>query len=124
MVRMATYIIILTTVFSGEPFFQFFKIPVLFQHFEEHQQIDQRVTFFTFLSMHYWGDDMQDNDDDRDNQLPFKSDTIIYPMCTDITPHIICLTQPPLAAEIVHFPKVPSYHPNAHLDALFRPPKA
>ncbi|WJS96703.1 hypothetical protein NYQ10_09650 [Flavobacterium johnsoniae] len=50
---------------------QFYKLPILIEHFQEHQKL-QNVSFIDFLSMHYWGEDLNDNDDDRDMQLPFK----------------------------------------------------
>ncbi|RAV27614.1 hypothetical protein DN748_17660 [Sinomicrobium soli] len=48
-----------------------FKVPVLIQHYTEHQQKYQ-LDFVDFLTMHYWGHDLDDDDDDRDMQLPFK----------------------------------------------------
>lgn len=53
-------------------FQQFYKLPVLIEHFKEHQQI-RNVSFIDFLAMHYWGDDLNDDDGDRDMQLPFKN---------------------------------------------------
>ena len=51
---------------------QLFKVPFLFIHYQEHHQIDRQVSFYDFLSMHYWGTDLNDNDQDKDMQLPFK----------------------------------------------------
>lgn len=52
--------------------FQLVKLPVLYEHFREHQQINPAVNFISFLSMHYLGDDNNDDDDEKDMQLPFK----------------------------------------------------
>lgn len=52
---------------------QLAKFPVLIEHYQEHKQLNSEVRFTEFLSMHYWGTDLDDDDDDRDNQLPFKS---------------------------------------------------
>ncbi|MDA6070253.1 hypothetical protein NJT12_11550 [Flavobacterium sp. AC] len=46
-------------------------MPILIEHYNEHQQ-RQNVSFIDFLEMHYWGEDLNDNDTDRDMQLPFK----------------------------------------------------
>ena len=51
---------------------QFYKLPVLVQHFQEHKKL-MDLSFLDFLSMHYWGEDLKDNDADRDMQLPFKT---------------------------------------------------
>lgn len=49
-----------------------FKLPILFAHFLEHHQQDPSVGFGDFISMHYWGDDHNASDEDRDRQLPYK----------------------------------------------------
>jgi hypothetical protein len=70
--KVIIYIFIFLIVSNIGFFQQFYKLPVLFQHFQEHKEI-QRVNFIDFLVMHYWGDDQNDNDGDRDMQLPFKN---------------------------------------------------
>ncbi|WP_242009218.1 hypothetical protein [Robertkochia solimangrovi] len=45
---------------------------MLIEHFIEHQQRDTAITFYNYLEWHYWGNDLNDNDQDRDMQLPFK----------------------------------------------------
>lgn len=47
------------------------KLPIVFQHFLEHQTKDNSITVFQFLKIHYVQDNEQD-DDARDRQLPFK----------------------------------------------------
>lgn len=49
------------------------KLPVIFQHFIEHQSEDKNITIFQFLKIHYGQDDVQDDDYARDMQLPFKT---------------------------------------------------
>lgn len=46
---------------------------MLFQHFYEHQVLDNEITFLTYLSDHYNTVPHTDNDEDRDRQLPFKT---------------------------------------------------
>lgn len=48
------------------------KLPALVSHFFEHRQQDPSVDLGDFLSMHYWGDDHNAGDQDRDMQLPYK----------------------------------------------------
>lgn len=49
------------------------KIPVLFQHYFEHKNLDSDITFFAYLEHHYNDIPHTDNDEARDNQLPFKA---------------------------------------------------
>ncbi len=49
------------------------RLPVLIQHFFEHKSIDREITFFDYLEHHYNDIPHTDDDEDRDNQLPFKA---------------------------------------------------
>jgi len=69
--KLIIYIFIFLIVSNIGFFQQFYKLPILIEHFNEHQQ-RQNVSFIDFLEMHYWGEDLNDNDTDRDMQLPFK----------------------------------------------------
>lgn len=51
---------------------ELFKLPELMTHFSEHRTLNHNIGIFEFLSMHYLGNDLNDNDQDRDMQLPFK----------------------------------------------------
>ncbi len=50
-----------------------FKIPVLFQHFQEHKQEDPSISFWDFIKIHYMEPIVVDEDYDRDQQLPFRN---------------------------------------------------
>ena len=60
-------------LFSATGFGELFKVNTLLQHFYETNNTGKHVDFFQFLVMHYVTDDLNDNDNDRDKQLPFKS---------------------------------------------------
>jgi hypothetical protein len=103
-----------------------FKLPVLFTHFTEHCQQDPELGLMDFISMHYWGDDHNDQDEDRDNQLPFKK-------TADHSSFQIAIFPPvkPVPEERLLFPgksSVPvpqdAHLPNRTPDSLFRPPQA
>lgn len=49
------------------------KVPVLFQHYFEHKELNHQITFLNYLVDHYNQIPHTDNDEERDNQLPFKS---------------------------------------------------
>lgn len=45
---------------------------MLFTHYMEHQKQLGDLGIVQFLSMHYWGEDLDDDDQDQDMRLPFK----------------------------------------------------
>jgi hypothetical protein len=104
---------------------QFLKLPVLFEHFEEHQERDPQVNLLAFLSMHYWGQDLDDNDNARDMQLPFKKVNInihqvLFVRFSPI-PQVIAAEQLiPLTFTVYK----DEYHPAPNLTSPFRPPCA
>lgn len=46
---------------------------MLFEHFGEHKILDSKITFIKFVIDHYNSVPHTDNDEERDNQLPFKT---------------------------------------------------
>jgi hypothetical protein len=62
---------------SATELHQLFKLPSLIAHYLHHRQEDKSITFFDFLRIHYSENHPLDNDDEEDNQLPFKSDGTI-----------------------------------------------
>ena len=104
---------------------QFYKLPILIEHFQEHQKL-QGVSFIDFLSMHYWGEDLEDNDGDRDMQLPFKT------ISTSSVHFVFILDDKdllpvPFNPELPQL-KIPTYRSDLFSDpnllSLFRPPIA
>ncbi|MBS1739296.1 MAG: hypothetical protein JST88_02025 [Bacteroidetes bacterium] len=59
-------------LFSTTQMAELLKLPVLIQHFIEHQQEDHSISLLEFLEMHYGQPQPHDNDYARDMQLPFK----------------------------------------------------
>ncbi len=49
------------------------RLPVLFQHYFEHKSLDSNITFLSYVEYHYNDVPHTDNDEERDNQLPFKT---------------------------------------------------
>jgi hypothetical protein len=52
---------------------QLLKFPVLIEHFSEHKNQNQSITFWKFLKIHYFEDVIHDADYEKDMKLPFKS---------------------------------------------------
>jgi hypothetical protein len=105
--------------------YQVLKFPSLIRHFCEHKAINQKIDFVDFLSMHYWGDDMDDKDDEKDMQLPFKKfevhqvTFVPYPFTSSFS---FKNTTWPVKAD--YGPDQPQVHYHAALGSLFRPPRA
>ena len=51
---------------------ELFKLPKFLIHLTEHQTQDESIGIGDFIWMHYLGHDKNDNDQDKDMQLPFK----------------------------------------------------
>jgi len=60
-------------VFSTTEAHQLLKLPVIFEHYAEHQQEDMHISFLQFLDMHYLHGSPNDKDYERDMELPFKT---------------------------------------------------
>ncbi|MBO9564454.1 MAG: hypothetical protein J7621_16840 [Niastella sp.] len=118
------YILFFILLLNDTSLNQFLKVPALVAHFMEHHRLDERVGFVRFLAMHYGGNDMNDNDDDRDMQLPYKRvnlQSIDHPLIPAIKPAI---AQHP---EFTHIVAQPVFNndvfPQPAPGSLFRPPR-
>lgn len=124
MKKVLLYLVLFMVMSEATELDQLAKLPILFQHFAEHQERDRSVSLMQFLSMHYWGDDLNDNDNDRDMQLPFKKlddhHTQVY-----FVPSIRLITdkafEQPLNTNTITYN--PGHIPDPALAALFRPPR-
>ncbi len=58
------------SLFAGGLLTELCRIPLLVEHFEEHEKANQDISFLSFLNEHYSQNDS--NDSDHGN-LPFKS---------------------------------------------------
>jgi hypothetical protein len=119
------YIFIFLIASNSSFFQQFYKLPVLIQHFHEHQERGN-VNFIDYLAMHYWGEDQKDNDADRDMKLPFKTTCahsfhmVFVPLNKEISYTLFC----PQAVVKSVIAYKPDFYPNPSLSTLFRPPLA
>jgi hypothetical protein len=52
---------------------QLLRLPLIFEHFAEHQQENKQITILEFLKIHYLNAPVKDKDYDKDMQLPFKT---------------------------------------------------
>lgn len=58
------------SLFAGGLLTEVCRIPLLIEHFEDHEKTNQEISFFSFLKEHY---SQTDNTDSEHRELPFKS---------------------------------------------------
>ena len=58
---------------AATPASELLKLPILFEHYHEHQQESPGISVPDFLILHYFNGNPRDDDYDRDMQLPFKT---------------------------------------------------
>lgn len=124
--KVLLYILMLLMIGDGITGSQIVKLPNLYEHFREHQLRNPAVSFFDYLAMHYWGNDINDNDDEQDMKLPFKK-------VDSVNPAFLYLPGRPITfSDSYTFWPVDADFPLEHADpyfnpagkSLFRPPKA
>ncbi|MBC8985033.1 hypothetical protein H9X96_04510 [Pedobacter sp. N36a] len=101
------------------------KLPLLFQHYFEHKALNEDISFSVYLFDHYNSIPHTDNDEDRDNQLPFKSIDKNSILTSPATPPFHKYTIKAFSALLKLNPVI--YHddhiPYAYLDTIWQPPK-
>lgn len=111
-------------MFSATELHQLIKVPELMKHFHEHRQADKTLGFLGFLQLHYTANHPQDNDDDDDNELPFKDLNAVSHVDNSVSfsrlEHRSCPEFPVISEPISHPEGMPHYRANA----VFHPPKA
>lgn len=58
---------------SSTELHELFRLPLLLEHYSQHCSESHHLSFIDFLKIHYSANHPNDQDDDEDNQLPFKS---------------------------------------------------
>lgn len=103
------------------------KLPVLFQHYFEHKELNNQITFLNYVVDHYNEVPHTDNDEERDNQLPFKS-TTTQTACVQSSlaipqNHQILVKVPVRPLIKLDAPYVEYYIPNSYQSKIWQPPK-
>ncbi len=71
-VKFVKHFLFVVVLLQGLTVEQFAKIPQLYTHFVEHNEIKE-MSFAHFLVHHYLEQDHDDDDDEQDMALPFKN---------------------------------------------------
>lgn len=122
--RILQNIVLFIVILDTTSLCQVYKVPLLLRHFAEHKSLDESITFQVFLSMHYLGKDINDNDDEKDMQLPFKKiETHVFSFLFVPSPLSLPLPRTYMPVKAAYGPAVPQIDYSTILGSLFRPPR-
>ena len=105
---------------------QLMKLPVILQHYHEHRQQDQKISFIAFLDMHYMHGSPHDDDYERDMQLPFKRadhHAVVSPVIITPPAEFTVVALPPPASTGFFISDDDHLYCKYH-HAIFQPPRA
>ncbi|WP_346086814.1 hypothetical protein [Sphingobacterium ginsenosidimutans] len=124
MKRIFLYIFLFLVIGESTMLSQLAKLPKLYQHFTIHNEIGPPLSLMEFLSMHYWGQDLPDNDEQEDMKLPFKKYDLTAFSFVFVSNHKLHFYKPPQVAFIKAFGLAkPDNYSQSYISALFRPPQ-
>ncbi|MBO9660012.1 MAG: hypothetical protein J7527_14425 [Chitinophagaceae bacterium] len=125
MKRLAGILFISIYMLAFAEFHQLLRIPYLVKHFDYHRQIDPQISVVKFLSIHYLGPIIVDDDFTQDQQLPFRdvdSHTLIGSVVVSLEPIVISIDPPELSsAEFFIYNEVNK--PQFDAIDIFQPPR-
>jgi len=105
---------------------QLMKLPVVFQHFQEHKLEDKNISILHFLSIHYLHGSPKDKDYMRDMQLPFKtSGDCISSIAIAFVSIMVAFTiaKPAEIIEQKSYIVLNQYIQSTYLASIWQPPK-
>lgn len=124
MTRFIAILLLSLQLLTNTELCQLGKLPVLVSHYKEHKASNKDLTFFGFLSMHYFNGDPHDN---TDMELPFKttSTAVLIHNCPSApVPFITALPTVPMQEVQLHFNEFYSaFIPSVCNNDIFQPPQ-
>lgn len=106
-------------------FYQLVKLPILIEHFREHQALNPEMTFWSFWNLHYSKGHPKDADYGRDQQLPFQTSDLIQVISSAgfIVPQIYGFNFSVEDTENPVFTYYPGFIPIYCSTDIFQPPR-
>lgn len=100
-------------------------MPILIEHYREHQFLTGGISLGAFLVHHYFSGNPKDADYERDMQLPFRANDVVLISSTVIPPAQLEVDfTPPVYAE-KSFPLLGAEDLlQRHAVSIFQPPKS
>lgn len=124
--KASTILFLFIYLLSGMPAQQLAKLPVVFQHYQEHKAEDNNITILHFLAIHYLHGSPKDKDYERDMQLPFKScgdgvASIAIAFVSGIVS--VTIARPVEIAEKKNYVVLDQFVHSSYLASIWQPPK-
>lgn len=106
---------------SNTEFHEMFRLPILLEHYRQHKQKVNDISFWDFLVMHYKSNVSHDSDD---NQLPFKDPGHSFTAPTvALLIHKMVLKETVTSSKTDHSSSYSETFIASHLSDIFQPPK-
>jgi hypothetical protein len=70
--RFSAFILLVSMVLSSTEMHEVLRLPLLWDHFTLHQNLNTDLTMWEFLEEHYTHSESQDSNHTQDHNLPFK----------------------------------------------------
>jgi hypothetical protein len=125
--KTASIFFLIIYLFSTTEAIQLLKLPVIFQHYAEHQLEDRSISFFEFLDIHYMHGSPKDKDYDKDMKLPFKTPSdYISAVTMAVVPQTFSLSfiKPIAIVDQKNFIILNQCVASAYLANIWQPPKS
>ncbi|WP_020212854.1 hypothetical protein [Flavobacterium rivuli] len=123
MKKIGLYFLVIIIAAYNTGLYELAKLPAFFIHYTEHKEQQATINIKDFIVMHYLGHDLNDNDDKKDNQLPFKNyhapshpNLLFVPVQHNYTIPLA------FAETIIDIPYQPVFAPETASSIYFRPP--
>ncbi|NOT73507.1 MAG: hypothetical protein HOP08_01175 [Cyclobacteriaceae bacterium] len=102
------------------------RIQILFEHFGEHRADNSELSFFDFIALHYFSEEINDGDFQRDQELPFKGDHCESPVLFVAILTERCTNPIPLRGftEKVIMPYASLFNSSLFQFTIWQPPRA
>ena len=111
---------------TATEFNELFKLPLLVEHFMQHNEGNKHIDFWEFLCNHYSTNAIKDSDYDEDMKLPFKSQShfeknnTINSICFDLSVETNNLP----SFKVNNFVNTSEqFNNNSSINSIWQPPK-
>ncbi len=102
---------------------QIVRLPKLIMHYYQHKNANPDLSFSSFVTMHYGGDDGNYDDNADDDQLPFhQTQNANFHFTATLHPQVSFKSKIIPTSKDRHFRYNEGNAKEAFLDGLFRPP--
>ena len=115
-------ILALSFLLSATELHELFRVPFLVSHYQQHRRVNASMNIWDFLALHYSNEHPNDQDEQEDQGLPFKSSANINHLDQPWLQSPSTLGSPyPISIQQFIIPYSDG-HPCGKVDGIFHPP--